>query len=207
MVLVIGRDFLDGFNLGEAGLGVDLLVFLENDEVADEIKQGRLVEHSLDEHFKPAYVGGGFFFAVDGLPGLESAERGGEGSGLGFQSVRDDAKGVVEEQRGDDRLVGLYLVVGLSDGGVGVGRVLELDDYERQAVDVENDVGPLVLVALNDGVLVDGEEDVFFGILEIDEPDALAAILAAFAHVHGHAFGQHFVEGFVGVDELGGIDG
>ena len=70
-------------------------------------------------------------------------------------AVGDDQRLVGGEQRRDLRLVGLELVEGAPDGGVLVGGVLQLDDRERQAVDEQHDVRPALVLALDDGELVD----------------------------------------------------
>jgi len=111
------------------------------------------------------------------------------------------------EERGDNGLVGLDLVVGLPDGGCMVSRVLELYHDEGETVYEEDDIGPLVLVVLLDGELVYGEEDVIAGVLEVNEPDPLSPFLAVLLYGYRDALGEEPVEGLVGVDELGGEDG
>jgi len=71
---VVGGDLLRGLDLGEARFGVGLLLLLEDDEVPDEVKEGRGVEHALDEDLDLTRQLRGFFGAVDGLPCLEPAE-------------------------------------------------------------------------------------------------------------------------------------
>jgi len=82
------------------------------------------------------------------------------------------------EEGGDDGPVGLDLVIGLSDGGPMVRRVLELYHDEGETVHEEDDVGPFVLVVLFDGELVNGEENVIARVLEVNEPDPLPPFLA-----------------------------
>jgi len=59
------------------------------------------------------------------------------------------------------------LVVGAVDGGVRVERALELEDDQGQAVDVDHEVGPAVVLAL-DLQLVDDEEVVVLGVFPVD---------------------------------------
>jgi hypothetical protein len=61
-------------------------------------------------------------------------------------AVGDDQHLVVLEGVRDLLLVGLNLVVGLPDVGVFVGRVLQLDQHQRQAVDEQDDVRPAGVV-------------------------------------------------------------
>ena len=58
---------------------------------------------------------------------------------------------------GISRLVGLELLEGRPDRGVLVGRVLQLDHRQRQAVDEQHDVRPAGVLVLDDGELVDRE--------------------------------------------------
>jgi hypothetical protein len=62
------------------------------------------------------------------------------------RAVGDHQHLVVLEQVRDLRLVGLDLLEGLPDVGVHVGRVLQLDDHQRQAVHEEHDVRPAGVV-------------------------------------------------------------
>src|SRR5665647_873517 len=91
-----------------------------------------------------------------------------------LQPVRRDQQLVIREQTGDLLLVGLELVEGLLDRRLLVGRVLELDDSERQPVDEDDHIGPLVDLALDHGELVDGEPVVGVDVVEVDEPGLVA---------------------------------
>lgn len=71
-------------------------------------------------------------------------------------------------------LVGLNLPMGIPDVGILVGRVLQLDEPKRQAVDKDDDIGAPV-TALMDRELIDRKSVVVLGILEIDQPDMSAA--------------------------------
>ena len=59
------------------------------------------------------------------------------------------------EQVGDLLFVGLNLVVSLPDAGLLVGRVLQLQQHQRQAVDEQHNVGPARVVRAFEGELVD----------------------------------------------------
>jgi len=50
------------------------------------------------------------------------------------------------------------------------------------------------------GILIDGKENVIFRLLEVYQPDPLAAFLAVFLYGDRYAFGKYFMKGFVGVD-------
>ena len=124
----------------------------------------------------------------DGAPGLEPLAPGGERADARLHAVGDDQQRVGGEQRGDLGLVGLELLEGGPDRGVLVGRVLQLDDRQRQAVDEEHDVRPAVVLVLDDGELVDGQPVVVVGIVEVDHPRLRAADRAVGrAVLHRHA--------------------
>ena len=137
-------------------------------------RKRRLLEEPLSQHLELEHRRRGEVFALDGPPGHEPLFVGGQRADAGVEAVGDDERFVEGEERRDLLLVGLELVEGGPDGGVFVGRVLQLDDGERQAVDEEHDVRAAVVLAFDDGELVDGDEVVLLGVLEVDEPDAVA---------------------------------
>ena len=83
---------------------------------------------------------------------------------------------LVREQRRDLRLVGLELLEGGPDRRVLVGRVLQLDHGERQAVDEQHDVRPARVLPLGHRELVDGEPVVVAGRVEVDDLACAPAI-------------------------------
>ena len=106
------------------------------------------------------------------------------------------------EERGDFLLVGLQLLPGFPDRGVLVGRVLQFDDAQRQPVDEDHDVGPAVVLALDDRELVDRQPVVVGRVVVVDELHPVPgnrAVLAAILDLD--AIPQHPVEGPVGPDE------
>ena len=90
----------------------------------------------------------------------------------------------------------------LPDGRVLVGRVLQLDHRERQAVDEEHDVGPALVLAFDDRELVDRQPVVVGRIVEVDHPRLVAADGAVRAPVLDRdAVDEHPVDGTVALDE------
>ena len=140
----------------------------------------RLLEDALDQHLQFGRALGGDVLPLDGPPRHEPLPVGGQRADAGLQAVGDDQHLVVGEQRGDLLLVGLKLVEGALDGGVLVGRVLEFDDAERQAVDEDDHVGPAVVLVLDDGELVDRQPVVVGGVVEVHQPDLVAGDGAVF---------------------------
>ena len=104
----------------------------------------------------------------------------------------------MEKRAGKLRRVGLELLPGGPDGGVLVGGVLQLYDAQGQAVDEQHDVRPAGIPVLRDCELVDGEEAVVGGVVEVDDADLRPANGAVLRPVlHRHAVDQHPVEGAV----------
>ena len=200
------QGFADGVELVVPGdlLGEGFAVVLEDDEGADEVEEAPGVEDALDGDVE----GGGReqLVAVDRLPGGEALAGGGEGADLGLGAVGDDQQLAEVEEAGDLGLVGLELLPGGVDGGLGVLRVLKLEEGEREAADEEDDVGPALDVgaanALDDGELVDREPVVVGGVVEVDQVDQLAARLAVPHHVDGDALDEELVERGFGLDPM-----
>ena len=102
-----------------------------------------------------------------------------------------------ELHRGEEPGVGLRLLVGeaLADAiAEADAAVLELQHADGDAVDVEHDVGPPLVVAPERHLLGDGEV-VHLRLVPVDEVDALGD-LARF-DLHGHAVTQRAVDGLV----------
>ncbi len=81
------------------------------------------------------------------------------------------------------------------DRGVLVGRVLQLDDGERQSVDEQHDVGSPLAPVLDDGELVDCEPVVSVRLVEVDHAHLSAANPAVRASMlHRHTGHEHPME-------------
>ena len=171
---------------------------LEHDEVADEGQEAGRRAGAFEHHLQLRKVRVGQHLAGDRAPGLEPFPPGGQRADPGFEPVRHDERGVEGEQRRDLRLVGLQLPVRRCDGGVLVGRVLELDDGQRQAIDEQHHVGAALAPVLHDGELVDREPVVGLPVVEVDHPGLRAPDRAApVAVLHRHAVHRHAMKGAV----------
>ena len=169
-------------------------VVLEHDEVPHQVKEPSRVAHTLKQYLKLRQVLVGKFLAADGAPGLEPLPSCGEGAQPGLQAVGHHQHGVHRKQSGQVGLVGLELLPGGPDGGVGVGGVLELDHPERQPVHEQHHIwAPLDLV-LHDGELVDGQPDVVGRSVEVDDSGLRAPDAPAVAVLNGHAVDDHAME-------------
>lgn len=81
------------------------------------------------------------------------------------------------------------------DGGVLVGWVLELNDRQWQAVYEDHNVGPPVLLALDDSELVYGQKLVVLRVLEVHQAGVIAGNGAVFALIlYGYAIDEHFMK-------------
>ena len=112
----------------------------------------------------------------------------------GLHAVADDRqRTVVQQVRDVPPVADIDLFVGVEDGGVGFAGILEFDDAERNAVDIEQHIGAAVLaltvVHIIDRELVHYPESVILGMLEVDETDHVrSAILRGelnAVHQHG----------------------
>ncbi len=91
--------------------------------------------------------------------------NGGERAEAGLDAVTEMTSSFVtgEQRRESLQLVGLELAVGFLDRRALVGDVLELEDGERETVHEDHEVGPAVVLALDDGELADDEPVVLVG--------------------------------------------
>jgi hypothetical protein len=191
---------------------------VEGDEVVDQLQEAGLPEELQEgsiQRIAPhrAVVRFGEVLAVLGISGAparafffpdEVIFLGGQDGAV------TEAFAVVAGQHvldgGEERLDELlFLVVEVLADALGDGHAgaLELQDGERDAVDVEHEVGALDVGCrvggLDRDLLGDGEV-VAFGVLPVDEPDGL--VLCARARGDLHAVAELFVDGAVAVVEV-----
>ncbi len=82
-------------------------------------------------------------------------------------------------------MIGLELLERRPDRCVLVGRVLELDDGQRESIEEQHHVGPARVLPIGHGELVDGQPVVVVGVVEVDHPGLRpsdGAVLAAILH-------------------------
>ena len=171
-------------------------VVLEHNEIADEREESLRRADALQHGLKLGHVRVGQRLPGDSAPWFEPLPPGGERSDAGLGPVRDHEHLVHGEQRRQVGFVGLELLPCGPDSGVVVGRVLQLDHAERQAVDEEHDIRPAIILVLGDSELVDRQPMVVGGTVKIDDVCLRAADGAALRPIlHRHAIHQHPVEG------------
>jgi hypothetical protein len=99
----------------------------------------------------------------------------------------------------------LELLEGGLNCGVLICGVLEFYDGQWQAVYEDHDVRASILLAFNDGELVDSQELVVLWVLEVYQAGVVACDGAVFALIfHGHAIDEHPMEGSVVGQKRGG---
>ena len=173
-------------------------VVLEHDEVAQQRQEAALLEDALDRHLQLGVEGRRQLLTADGPPRLEPLPAGGERPEPRLQAVRYQEHRVTGKQRRQFRLVGLQLVERRPDGGVLIGRILELDHGQRQAIDEHHDVGPAGVAVLGHRELVDGRPRVCVRLVEVDHACLSAAhgpVLIPVLDVH--PVHHHAVEGAI----------
>ena len=142
----------------------------------------------------------------DRAPRLEPFLAGAQRADAGLHAVGDDQRGVGGEEGLDLRLVGLELLERRPDRRVLVGRVLELDDGQREPVDEDHHVGPARVLPVGHGELVDRQPVVVVGVVEVDHPGLRpgdGAVLAAV--LHRDAVHQQPVNGAVAFQQGRGV--
>ena len=173
-------------------------VVLEHDEVADKGQQPAPGADPLDKHLQLRQLRVGQGLPRYRAPRLEPLPRGSQRSDAGFQSIRHDECRVEREQRGDLGLVGLKLLKRGPDRRILGGRVLQLDDTQRQPVDEQHDVRPAFVLVLNDRELVDCQPVVRPGSVEVNHADLRATDRPIGADVlHRDAIDDHAMKGAV----------
>ena len=131
---------------------------------------------------------------INGAPLHVALFIAGQRAHAGFGAIRDDQQGVVGEDIGDLRFVGLNLVVGLPNVGVEVGWVFQFNQHQRQAIDEQQDVGPARVARPLDGELLHRQPLVALGVLPIDQAHQIAPRLAVLLILHRHTRHQHAVK-------------
>ena len=130
---------------------------LEDDEVAQQVEEAPLLEHTLQHDLQLGHVRRRVLAPGDRAPGLEPLLARAERADARLHAVGGDQRRVGREQRRDLRLVGLKLLEGRPDRRVLVGGVLQLDHRQRQPVDEQHHVRPARVLPFRHGELVDGQ--------------------------------------------------
>ena len=102
----------------------------ENQEVTHQVKQGALIEHALDQGLQLRLgTRVNYPAAVHALPLHEAAVFAADRAGSCRPTIADHFKGVVGEERRDDRVIGEQLVVSFFEVGLLVHRVFQFKNH------------------------------------------------------------------------------
>ena len=127
-----------------------------------------------------------------------------EAADLRLDGIGQHAEGV-----GQEKLRNLLLVVGqvVVERSLELHvRVLQFDEDQRQAVDVEQHVGPAEAALASDPELRDGQIAILVRLVEVDQLNALLLLLAlGVVELHRDAVAQQVVDFLVGGDERHGL--
>ena len=176
---------------------------LEHHEVAHEVEEPSRREQPLDRDLQLGQVRIGEPLARDRAPRLHPLAPGRERADPRLDAVGDQQHFIEREQRRQLGLVGLELLERRPDGGVFVGRVLELDHRQRQPVDEEDDIRPARVLVLGDRELIDREPVVVLRIVEVEHARLRPADRAVRrAVLHRHALHQQAMYGAVAGRQL-----
>ena len=170
----------------------------ERDETAQERQQRARLEQPQHQHvqFQPPL---GHLLAAQQAPARIASELRRQRAVARHRAVGNDVQQVAVEQLRDVRLVGLDLVPRRLDVGVQIGRILQLDHHQRQAVDEQYDVRPAHLQPVH-GELLHRQQVVGTG--EVDYPHAQhVAPAIGFDALHRHAIAQPVVDLLVAVHQ------
>ena len=141
---------------------------LEDEEVAQQREEAARLEDALDHHVEFRQMRRCISLARHCAPGLEPFLARADRADPRLHAVRGDQHRVGRKERTDLCLVGLELLERGPDRRVLVGRVLELDHCERQAVDEEHDVRPPSVRRIDHRELIDCEPVIVRRLREVD---------------------------------------
>ncbi len=142
---------------------------LEDHEVAHQVQEPSMLEDAFEEDLKIGHPGGRDGIADDGPPRFEPLLVRSQDADAGLCPIGGHQRHVAREQRRDLRLVGLELAEGVPHRGVLLGRVLELQDGQRQAVHEQHDLRAPLVLAFHDGELVDRQPVVVGWVVEVEQ--------------------------------------
>ena len=168
MELVVGGDLLD-----------DPAVFLEQAEVVQEVEEAAWIEHPPDHRLQVSVLAERVEILLGGdrAPALKPLPVGAERAHPGVHAIANHQQHIRCEQVGDVLLVGLQLVEGGPDVCLLIGRVLEFDHRQGQAVEVNHHIRAAVVLGALDRQLVHHQPVVGGGVIESDDLEANADLL------------------------------
>ena len=179
VILVIARQYL----------GILPFADIEEQIVPQKVEQHLGGEHRPEGHIVVGHLAAGLF------PLHIAVFVCRDGTDFGKRHIAQHVEGIVDEERGDEFLIVADLKVRLAGIGLFAAGRFQLDDHQRQSVHKHHDVRTFG-VEVVDRELVDDQEIVLFGMLEIDEVDnpCLFARLPFHVPVFSAIVGEFLVE-------------
>ena len=174
----------------------------EHDEVPQEVEEAAPLEHSPQHNLQLGQASRRVASPRDRAPGLEPFAPRGERPDARLHAVGNDQRGIGGEERRNLRLISLELLIRAPDGGVLVGRILQLDHRERQAVYKHHHIRAARVLPIGHRKLVHDEPVVVVRCGEVEHSRLRAGDGAIFAPIfHGDAIDQHAVHCAVAFQE------
>jgi len=143
------------------------------------VEKQRRLEEAAHQRFQLEFQQRPVILVGNCPPGLHALLIRRQGTQPCGETVADHHRHVGVEQVADFFLVGLDLVEGIPDVGLLVGRVLQLDHRQRQAVDEGHQVRATRLFGAAHGELADQQEIVIARLGKVDQVNQIAALLVA----------------------------
>src|SRR5690606_29345788 len=134
-------------------------------------KQALFLEQTGEHDFQLGSGVQGEFRAVHGAPGRKTLETGGEAANSSLLgAVGDDEDLVGGKESGKLLLVGLKLIPRRLNCRIGGGGAFEFENSDGQPVEENNDIRAAMMLAIDDGQLIDHKPVVVVWLFKVDEP-------------------------------------
>ena len=170
---------------------------VEQDEVLEEIHERPLAAHTPKHSFEVDRAGHPL---GEAFPFVEELVLAAKRANLSLEPVGEHHKRIeVEELRYGVLIVGIVVLIGTPDVLV---VALELHEQQRYAVDKAHEVRPALVERPFHPHLLDGDEPVVLGVLEVENLRVLGVLGAVSAPLlHGDAVSKHCVLLLVGLEQ------
>ena len=167
----------------------------EGHEVAHQVQETTLLEHTTDQYLQPGQCLRREVLRVDRLPRRKVLQSGPDRTGGRTESIADHLDGARCEEFRELTLVGAELPEGTLGGSPTLRRRFQLEHRHWDAVDEPDDVHTPAIGTSLQRELVDNDEVVVLGVVEVDVSDAYPTALATVVAVLDRAaFGDKPVD-------------
>ena len=176
MKLVVAGDFLDD----------RVAVLFEKHKVADVVEEQFRRKKAAHHGFQFQLQAGTVVLVGDGAPGQHAFGIGRKRAHARRPAIADHQSFIAVEQVADLFLVGLQLVECVPDVGLLVGRVLQLQHRQGQAIDEDHQIAAPGLLVAGNGELVDHQELIVAGIGEVNQMHQIGFLFIPYRELHFH---------------------